>query len=103
MTPTSPWAFLRRDRLGAPIARDNRPAHDLPLDDGVIFAGTGGRPLPQRAPARQRYRLMELKRWSRGLGVPIHLEPRQLAMTDAAAAPSTLDVREAAVIAAGVR
>lgn len=93
-TPTSPWTFLSWDRLGALIAREGLRAHYFPVDYGVIFARTGGLPLPQRAPERQRYRLMELKRWSRRLHVPIHLEPRHFPVADADAALLILAARE---------
>jgi carboxymethylenebutenolidase len=36
----------------------------------------GGLPLPKRAPQRQAYRLVELARWSRHLGVPMNVQPR---------------------------
>ena len=93
-TPASPWTFLSWDRLGALIAREGLRAHYFPVDYGVIFARTGGLPLPQRAPERQRYRLMELKRWSRRLHVPIHLEPRHFPVADAEAALLILAARE---------
>jgi len=93
-TPTSPWTFLSWDRLGALIAREQLTAHFHPVDYGEIFPRTGGLPLPKRAPERQRYRLMELKRWSRRLHVPIHLEPRCFPVADADAAHLILAARE---------
>ena len=47
----------------------------LPIDLGKIFPLSGGLPLPQRAPQRQAYRLVELKRFSDALGLPLHLHP----------------------------
>jgi carboxymethylenebutenolidase len=93
-TPASPWTFLSWDRLGALIARESLTARYFPVDYGVIFPRTGGLPLPKRAPERQRYRLMELKRWSRRLHVPIHLEPRFFPVADADAALVILAARE---------
>jgi carboxymethylenebutenolidase len=93
-TPASPWTFLSWDRLGALIAREGLRAHWFPVDYGVIFPRTGGLPLPRRAPERQRYRLMELKRWSRRLHVAIHLEPRFFPVADADAALLILAARE---------
>jgi 2-hydroxychromene-2-carboxylate isomerase len=93
-TPTSPWTFLSWDRLGALVAREKLTAHYFPVDYGVIFPRTGGLPLPKRAPERQRYRLMELKRWSRRLHVPIHMEPEHFPVADADAALLILAARE---------
>ena len=57
-----------------------------PVDYGVIFPQTGGLPLPKRAPARQAYRLMELKRWRAQLGIELNLHPKFFpAPADAAA------------------
>ena len=72
----SPWTFLGwreffalRDTLGLVVTV--KPAR---FTD--VFAATGGLPLPKRAPARQAYRMMELKRWRDWHGVPIALEPK---------------------------
>ena len=48
----------------------------LPVDLGKIFPISGGLPLPKRAPQRQAYRLLELRRFSEALGVPLNLQPR---------------------------
>ena len=49
----------------------------MPVDlAGRVFPGSGGLPLPQRAPQRQAYRLVELRRWSNHLGIPLNLQPR---------------------------
>ena len=42
----------------------------------VIFPKSGGVPLKQRAPQRQAYRLVELKRWSDYLGLPLNIHPK---------------------------
>ena len=47
-----------------------------PVDFGSVFAVSGGLPLPKRAPQRQAYRMMELKRWRDHLGVKLTLEPK---------------------------
>ena len=65
---------LRRTSRGAP-AREIRV---LPIDLGKIFPRSGGLPLPQRAPQRQAYRLVELKRFSDWLGLPLNLQPSLL-------------------------
>jgi 2-hydroxychromene-2-carboxylate isomerase len=47
-----------------------------PVDYGRIFPVSGGLPVKQRAPQRQAYRLIELRRWRQHLGVPLNLEPK---------------------------
>jgi 2-hydroxychromene-2-carboxylate isomerase len=75
-TPASPWAYLGHDRFAA-IARDAGVRVDVkPMDIGRVFATSGGLPLAKRAPQRQAYRLVELRRWSEWLGVPINLQPK---------------------------
>ena len=41
-----------------------------------VFPISGGLPLNKRAPQRQAYRLLELKRWSDYLGLPLNLHPK---------------------------
>ncbi|MEZ5646169.1 MAG: DsbA family protein [Burkholderiaceae bacterium] len=41
-----------------------------------MFPVSGGLPLPQRAPQRQAYRLVELRRFSEHLGIPLNVQPR---------------------------
>ena len=49
----------------------------LPVDlGGKVFPISGGLPLNQRAPQRQAYRLVELKRFSEQLGLPLNLKPK---------------------------
>ena len=47
-----------------------------PFDLGLVFPVSGGLPLGQRAPQRQAYRLVELKRFSQALALPMHIEPK---------------------------
>lgn len=48
----------------------------LPADYGAIFPVSGGLPLGKRAPQRQAYRLVELRRFSQALNLPMHLQPK---------------------------
>lgn len=93
-TLASPWTFLAWDRLGALIDRHGVEARFHPVDYGLIFPETGGLPLPKRAPARQRYRLQELARWSKRLDMTLTLEPRFFPVSDADAAALVLAARE---------
>ncbi|MBN8902845.1 MAG: 2-hydroxychromene-2-carboxylate isomerase, partial [Rhodospirillales bacterium] len=65
-----------------------------PVDFGTIFPASGGLPLPKRAPQRQAYRMMELKRWRDHLGIPIRLEPKYFPAQEQLAACCTIAVRE---------
>lgn len=56
------------ERHGATIAYK-------PLDLMALFARTGGTPLPQRHPSRQAYRLAELARWGKTLGMAVNVKP----------------------------
>jgi 2-hydroxychromene-2-carboxylate isomerase len=75
-TPVSPWTYLGHERFRA-IARAAGAAIEvLPVDYGAIFPVSGGLPLAKRAPQRQAYRLVELRRFSEHLGQPLRLQPR---------------------------
>jgi 2-hydroxychromene-2-carboxylate isomerase len=75
-TPLSPWTFLGARRFAEIVARQGASVSVRPVDFGPIFAKTGGLPLQERPKVRQDYRLMELRRWSERLGLPITLHPR---------------------------
>jgi len=47
-----------------------------PVDLAKLFSVSGGLPLAKRPPQRQAYRLVELKRWSAHLGLPLNLQPK---------------------------
>lgn len=75
-TPVSPFTYLGHDRLVA-IARRHGATIDVkPVDLGKVFSVSGGLPLKQRAPQRQAYRLLELRRWREFLGMPLNLQPK---------------------------
>jgi 2-hydroxychromene-2-carboxylate isomerase len=75
-TPVSPCTYLGHDRFVASAGRHGVSIDVKPVDLGPVFAVSGGLPLKQRAPQRQAYRLIELARWSRHLGLPLNLQPR---------------------------
>lgn len=73
---TSPWSYLGHGRFMALAEDAGLDVRFHPVDLGAVFAVSGGLPLSKRAPQRQRYRLFELERWRRRLGVPLNLHPR---------------------------
>ncbi|MGL6215704.1 2-hydroxychromene-2-carboxylate isomerase [Billgrantia desiderata] len=82
----SPWSYLGHARLGEIAARHGATVDYVPISLGAIFPRTGGRPLAKRAPARQAYRLAELRRWPQRLGLPLNVEPKHFPTDDRPAA-----------------
>jgi 2-hydroxychromene-2-carboxylate isomerase len=75
-TTVSPWAYIGHE-LFLDIARDHDVAVDWrPVNLGEIFPPTGGLPLVKRAPARQRYRMLELQRWREKRRLNFSLHPK---------------------------
>lgn len=73
---TSPWTYLGHARFLRIAAAAGATVNCKPCDFGVIFPKTGGVKLNQRAPQRQVYRMMELKRWRAFNDVELNLEPK---------------------------
>ena len=74
--PQSPWAYLGHARFVS-LAKQHGVQIDIkPCDLGKVFNVSGGLPLAKRAPQRQAYRLVEMKRWSDHLQVPLNLQPK---------------------------
>lgn len=75
--PQSPWVYLGHARLVAMAQAAGAEVRVKPVDlGGQVFPVSGGLPLGQRAPQRQAYRLLELVRFSRQLGLPLNPQPR---------------------------
>ena len=83
----SPWTYLGHDRLLALLAAHRREVRVLPVDFNRVFAASGGLPLPKRAPQRQAYRLLELRRFAEHLGMALNPEPKYFPVD---ATPSSL-------------
>jgi carboxymethylenebutenolidase len=90
----SPWTHLGASRIAALTARHGASLRVYPVDFGTIFAASGGLPLPKRAPQRQAYRLMELRRWRDALGIPITIQPRHFPAREQPGASCVIAVRE---------
>jgi 2-hydroxychromene-2-carboxylate isomerase len=75
--PNSPWTYLGHERFAQIAKAAGATINVLPVDlGGKVFPVSGGLPLAKRAPQRQAYRLVELKRFSEFLGQPIVLQPK---------------------------
>lgn len=76
LAPQSPYVYLGHRRFWDIARRHRATIRVLPMDlGGKVFPVSGGLPLKQRAPQRQAYRLLELKRFGEYLNIPIHPEP----------------------------
>ncbi|SNS39924.1 2-hydroxychromene-2-carboxylate isomerase [Noviherbaspirillum humi] len=92
-TPQSPWAYLGHERFAALAKQYGVQISIKPCDMGKVFSVSGGLPLAKRAPQRQAYRLVELKRWSEHLGMPLNLQPKFFPVSGDAAAKLIIAAR----------
>lgn len=91
----SPWSYLGSARLKEVAGRHGAMVRVKPVKLGEIYGKTGGTPLPQRPPERRNYRLRELERWSRHLGVPMVVEPRNFPSDETTAAHLVIAAQQA--------
>jgi 2-hydroxychromene-2-carboxylate isomerase len=95
--PQSPWTYLGHARFAQIAAEAGAAIRVLPVDlGGRVFPVSGGLPLAKRAPQRQAYRLLELKRYAQFLGLPLNLEPKFFPVNydDAAKLITAVDMNE---------
>jgi 2-hydroxychromene-2-carboxylate isomerase len=103
----SPWTYLGHERFRAIARSRGATINVLPVDlGGRVFPVSGGLPLAKRAPQRQAYRLLEMRRYAAYLGLPMNVQPAffPVASDDAAQlviAVDLLDGSEAALNIAG--
>ena len=90
----SPRTHLGAARIEAMAMAHGATLRIWPVDFGTIFPASGGLPLPRRAPQRQAYRLMELRRWREHLGIPINIQPKYFPASEQAAACCVIALRE---------
>jgi len=90
----SPWTYLGSKRFEAIVGKRGADVAIWPVDFGSVFSASGGLPLPKRAPQRQKYRMMELKRWRDRLGVKLNLEPKFFPADEVPAARCVIALRE---------
>ena len=101
-SPISPYSYLGHQRFAAIVEKRGATVNLLPIDLMQVFPATGGLPVPKRAPERLAYRLVELRRWSDHLGVPLTLHPKHWPTADAAASRLIIAADEAGADAMGL-
>jgi carboxymethylenebutenolidase len=97
--PHSPWTYLGHLRLWDIARKAGAAIEVLPVDlGGKVFPVSGGLPLAKRAPQRQAYRLVELKRFSEALHAPLNPQPKYfpVAPDDAARLIIAVELHEGA-------
>lgn len=95
--PNSPWTYLGHARFAQIAKAAGARVNVLPVDlGGKVFPVSGGLPLAKRAPQRQAYRLVELRRFAEHLGVPLNLQPKffPVACDDAARLIIAVDLHD---------
>jgi 2-hydroxychromene-2-carboxylate isomerase len=105
LAPQSPWAYLGHQRLWDIARAEGARINVLPVDLGrKVFPVSGGLPVNKRAPQRQAYRLVEMKRFSEHLGLPINLQPKYFptAVDEAAQLIIAVDMKDGSDAAMGI-
>jgi len=82
----SPWTYLGHARFAAIAKAAGATVRVRPFDLGKVFPVSGGLPLAKRAPQRQAYRLVELRRFADHLKLPLNLQPAHFPVAGDAAA-----------------
>ncbi|MDO6730102.1 2-hydroxychromene-2-carboxylate isomerase [Marinovum sp. 2_MG-2023] len=71
----SPFTYLAGTRLEEVAARHGAQVTYRPLDIMALFSRTGGQPPKDRHPNRQAYRLQDIERTAKKLGVKLNMKP----------------------------
>jgi len=98
--PISPFVYLGHNRFVAIARKHGATIAVKAINLGEVFPVSGGLPLSKRAPQRQAYRLVELKRWSDYLDIPINVQPRFFPVNGDLAAAWILAAQEQGVVQA---
>lgn len=70
------WSYIGSLVFQDIIKRHNVRVDYKPIDLLAIFAAGGGKPVRQRPPQRQAYRLVEMERWKAIRGIPLVTWPK---------------------------
>ena len=94
-SPNSPWSYMGHGRLTELADRYGVGIRVHPVDyGGTIFPATGGLPVGKRSPQRQAYRLVELERWRKLIGIAFNIKPSFWPADEVLAAGMVLAARE---------
>ena len=91
----SPWTFLGHARFVRLAHEAGATVRVLPADFGQVFPVSGGLPLAQRAQQRQAYRLVDLRRFSDLLDMPMNVQPKFFPVHPDAASKLIIAVEQA--------
>lgn len=94
-TPLSPFAYLAGDGLETIAAKHGATVAYKPVNFMRLMEAMGGLPVPKRHPARQEYRLQELPRIAKRVGLPLVVHPAHWP-TDAGYATAAIIAADAA-------
>ncbi len=100
-SPQSPWTYFGHALFTDMARKAGATVRALPVDYSKVFPISGGLPLGKRAPQRQAYRLMELKRFSESLQLPLNIKPAFFPVVgdDAARLIIAVDLQDGADVA----
>ncbi len=90
----SPYTYLGWPKFQEVVKKHDAAVNYRPVALAKIFPATGGVPLAKRAPERQAYRLVELKRWREANGMPLNEKPAFFPADDTLANCMALAARE---------
>jgi len=102
LTMNSPWSYMGAGRLAGLADRYDCAVNVYPTKFMDVFSQTGGLPLSKRAPERNAYRLVELKRWAEFLDLPVVLQPKHFPAVDTLAAHAIIAAQENGLDALGL-
>src|SRR4029450_3469743 len=71
----SPWAYIGHQSFRRLVSTYDLTINHRPVVLVDLFSETGGLPLMKRHPVRQRYRMVERKRWRDKRGLKFNLQP----------------------------
>lgn len=95
LSPISPWTHLVGTRAAQIADKAGVALRYKPVDPMALFARTGGQALAERHDSRKTYRLEELDRWARKLGLPVTLQPAHFPTNAAPASYAIIAAQEA--------
>ncbi|MEK9844500.1 2-hydroxychromene-2-carboxylate isomerase [Thalassospira sp.] len=90
----SPWSFFGFRRAVDIAKKHGVDIIHKPCRAAEVWEHGGGVPLAKRPKPRQEYRLVELKRWSEFLDLPINLHPKFFPVDETLAARTIIAVQE---------